>query len=99
MEQSPHDAGRLSVLDEPLRRRLFDYVRHSSEAVGREEAAAAVEISRSLAAYHLDKLVGHGLLTASYRRPAGRAGPGAGRPAKLYSPADQELSVSVPPRD
>jgi predicted ArsR family transcriptional regulator len=93
------DIDRLSVLDEPIRRRLFDYVRASSEPVGREDAATAVGISRSLAAYHLDKLAEHGLLTTGYARPEGRSGPGAGRPAKLYSPAETELSVSVPPRD
>jgi predicted ArsR family transcriptional regulator len=93
------DVARLATLDEPLRRRLFDHVRRSSEPVGREDAADAVGIGRSLAAYHLDKLVEQGLLTATYRRPEGRGGPGAGRPAKLYSPAKSELSVSVPARD
>jgi predicted ArsR family transcriptional regulator len=47
----------------------------------------------------LDKLADAGLLTISYQRPAGRSGPGAGRPAKLYTRATQEMSVSVPPRD
>jgi predicted ArsR family transcriptional regulator len=92
------EVGRLAVLDEPVRRRLFDYVRRSSEPVGREDAAEAVGIGRSLAAYHLDKLAEHGLLTATYRRPEGRGGPGAGRPAKLYSAAESEVSVSVPAR-
>jgi predicted ArsR family transcriptional regulator len=89
---------RLAVLDEPVRRRLYDYVRGSAEPVGREQAAEAVGIGRSLAAYHLDKLAEHDLLTTTYRRPEGRTGPGAGRPAKLYA-AEGELSVSVPPRD
>jgi predicted ArsR family transcriptional regulator len=93
------EVGRLAALDEPIRRRLFDYVRHSSEPVGREDAAHAVGIGRSLAAYHLDKLAEHGLLMPTYRRPEGRGGPGAGRPAKLYSAAKSELSVSVPARD
>ncbi len=38
------------------------------------------------------------LLTTAYRRPEGRTGPGAGRPAKVYA-AQGEVSVSVPPRD
>jgi predicted ArsR family transcriptional regulator len=92
------DLARLAALDEPVRRRLFDYVRGSSEPVSREKAAEAVGISRSLAAYHLDRLAEQGLLTATYRRPEGRSGPGAGRPAKLYA-AEGEVSVSVPPRD
>jgi predicted ArsR family transcriptional regulator len=89
---------RLAALDEPIRRRLFAYVRGSAEPVSREDAAEAVGISRSLAAYHLDKLVEQDLLVASYRRPEGRSGPGAGRPAKLYV-AQGEVSVSVPPRE
>jgi predicted ArsR family transcriptional regulator len=89
------DIDRLSVLDEPIRRRLLDYVRASSEPVGREDAATAVGISRSLAAYHLDKLAEHGLLTTGYARPEGRSGPGAGRPAKLYSPAEAEPSAAA----
>ena len=90
--------ARLAVLDEPVRRRLYDHVRGSPEPVSREDAAEAVGISRSLAAYHLDKLVEQNLLTTAYRRPEGRSGPGAGRPAKLYV-AQGEVSVSVPPRD
>jgi predicted ArsR family transcriptional regulator len=92
------DLARLAVLDEPARRRLYEYVRGSVEPVGREEAAEAVGIGRSLAAYHLDKLAEQDLLTTTYRRPEGRGGPGAGRPAKLYA-AKGEVSVSVPPRD
>lgn len=93
------DIARLATLEDPLRRRLYDLVARSSEPVGREHAAAAAGIGRTLAAYHLDKLVEQGLLTASYRRPEGRAGPGAGRPAKLYARAERELAVSVPPRE
>jgi predicted ArsR family transcriptional regulator len=90
---------RLAALDEPIRRRLFDHVRRSPTPVGREEAAEAVGIGRSLAAYHLDKLAEEGLLLSTYRRPEGRTGPGAGRPAKLYGAPESELSVSVPARD
>ena len=89
----------LGSLDDPVRRRLYDYVASCDEPVTREDAAAAAGISRTLAAYHLDKLAEAGILSASYARPAGRSGPGAGRPAKQYSRTQQELSVSVPPRD
>ena len=57
-----------------------------------------MRISRALAAFHLDKLVGHGLLETSYRRLTGRRGPGAGRPAKLYHRSDVELDVTLPAR-
>jgi predicted ArsR family transcriptional regulator len=92
------ELGRLAALDEPVRRRLYAHVRRSREPVTREEAAEAVGISRSLAAYHLDKLAEQSLLVTSYRRPEGRTGPGAGRPAKVYE-AQGEVSVSVPPRE
>src|SRR5262252_8981157 len=92
------DLAGLASLDDPVRRRLYEYVSDAGRPVSREEAAEAAGITRTLAAYHLDKLAGAGLLTATYRRPAGRAGPGAGRPAKLYQQAGRELAVSVPPR-
>ena len=88
----------LASLDEPVRRRLYEYVSDQDRPVSREEAAAAAGITRTLAAYHLDKLAEAGLLATGYQRPAGRTGPGAGRPAKLYRQAAQELTVSVPPR-
>jgi predicted ArsR family transcriptional regulator len=66
--------------------------------VGRDEVAAALGIGRTLAAFHLDKLVDRGLLEVSYARRSGRSGPGAGRPAKLYRRSAAEHVVSVPPR-
>src|SRR5580698_6042301 len=89
----------LSSLEDPVRRRLYEFVSRSVQPVGRDEAAAAMGIGRPLAAYHLDKLAALGLLTASYRRPAGRGGPGAGRPAKVYARSGSEFSVTVPPRE
>jgi predicted ArsR family transcriptional regulator len=88
----------LATLDEPVRRRLYQYVSEAGRPVSRDEAAGAAGITRTLAAYHLDKLAEARLLATTYQRPAGRAGPGAGRPAKLYQQAEQELAVSVPPR-
>jgi predicted ArsR family transcriptional regulator len=93
------DLASLSSLDDPVRRRLYEVVTRQAAPVGRDEAASAAGVGRALAAYHLDKLVESGLLTASYQRPAGRSGPGAGRPAKLYARSDREFAVSVPPRE
>jgi predicted ArsR family transcriptional regulator len=93
------DLASLSALDDPVRRRLYEVVTRQDEPVGRDEAAAATGIGRALAVYHLDKLVEAGLLTASYQRPPGRSGPGAGRPAKLYARSDREFAVTVPPRE
>ena len=89
----------VSTLADPVRRRLYDYVAAQSRPVRRDDAATAVGISRTLAAYHLDRLTQAGLLAAGYARPAGRGGPGAGRPAKQYERVQHEVSVSVPPRN
>ena len=88
----------LSVLGDPVRCRLYQHVAAAPGEVGRDAAADAVGISRSLAAFHLDKLVEAGLLAVSFRRLSGRTGPGAGRPAKVYQRAGGEHAVSVPPR-
>lgn len=93
------DLASVSSLEDPVRRQLYEIVSSRSEPIARDEAAAAAGIGRPLAAYHLDKLVESGLLTASYQRLGGRTGPGAGRPAKLYARSEREFAVSVPPRD
>lgn len=90
--------SRLMALMDPVRRRLYDYVAAHDAPVRRDEAAAFVGISRTLAAYHLDRLAEAGLLAASYARPAGQTGPGAGRPAKRYEQTLDEVSITVPPR-
>lgn len=89
----------VSLLEDPMRRALYRHVAHQPDYVGRDNAAAAVGVSRGLAAFHLDKLAEEGLLEVTFRRPAGRGGPGAGRPAKLYRRAREQFAVSLPPRD
>jgi predicted ArsR family transcriptional regulator len=88
----------IALLDEPARRSLYDWVASRQDAVGRDEAAAAVGIGRALAAFHLDRMVRDGLLVAEYRRLTGRTGPGAGRPAKLYRRAPGTIAISLPQR-
>jgi predicted ArsR family transcriptional regulator len=101
--QAPGDHGddvaRVGSLADPARRGLYDYVAGEGRPVGRDEAAAAVGISRSLAAYHLDRMVDDGLLDVSFARRTGRTGPGAGRPAKLYHRSPRQFQVTLPPRD
>jgi predicted ArsR family transcriptional regulator len=89
----------IGLLQEPMRRAVYEYVSAQTGPVGRDAVAAAVGVGRTLAAFHLDKLAAAGLLTVSFARPPGRSGPGAGRPAKLYRRAPEELTVSVPPRE
>jgi predicted ArsR family transcriptional regulator len=94
----PDRVAALAALDDPTRRAVFDLVARAGTAVGRDAAAAALGISRRIAALHLDRLAGQGLLAVEYRRPPGRGGPGAGRPAKLYRRVEDEVAVSVPDR-
>ena len=98
MPNDPDDLRAVASLDKPARRALYEWVASSGRAVGRDEAAASVGISRALAAFHLDRLVKDGLLIPEYRRLSGRTGPGAGRPAKLYRRAPREVSVTLPAR-
>jgi predicted ArsR family transcriptional regulator len=94
------DLQAIGALTDPARRAAYRVVVDAGpEPVGRDEVAAALGVGRTLAAFHLDKLVAAGLLEASYARRSGRSGPGAGRPAKLYRRATGvEHTVSVPPR-
>ncbi len=89
----------VAALKDPLRRTLFLYVDRASDDVSRDQAAEAAGISRALAAFHLDKLVEEGLLDTTFRRLNGRAGPGAGRPSKLYRRSERELSLTLPARE
>ncbi|HEX5405983.1 MAG TPA: transcriptional regulator [Pseudonocardiaceae bacterium] len=86
----------IALLAEPVRRKLYEYVRDRHAPVGRDEAAEATGISRKLAAFHMDRLADVGLLAVDYRRLSGRVGPGAGRPAKLYSVSPRQFAVNVP---
>ncbi|WP_030759928.1 MULTISPECIES: helix-turn-helix transcriptional regulator [unclassified Streptomyces] len=93
------DIDAIAVLQDPVRRRLYEYVVAQGREVGRNEAAEAAGVARTLAAHHLDKLTQVGLLESGSRRLTGRSGPGAGRPAKVYTRARAERSVSLPARD
>lgn len=97
MSSNP-DLPVVSLLDEPVRRRLYDWVVGQARPVGREQAAKALVITRALATFHLDKLAGAGLLEAGYQRLSGKVGPGAGRPARVYWRAAREFSVTLPER-
>jgi predicted ArsR family transcriptional regulator len=94
-----HEIERLAAaLGDPTRRRVFFMVREADDVVSKDEVADIVGIDRRLAGFHLDKLVDQGFLTAEFKRRTGRSGPGAGRPAKHYRLAAEELGVSLPER-
>jgi predicted ArsR family transcriptional regulator len=98
-QQPPESLTRISALADPVRQRLYEFVASQDAPVGRDAAAESAGISRTLAAYHLDRLAEVGLLEVSYARQNDRTGPGAGRPAKQYARSESEVSVTVPPRD
>lgn len=98
-EDRSRDIAAVAALADPVRRALYEHVVAQPDAIGRDQAAAAVGIGRPLAAFHLDRLVRDGLLEAGYRRLGGRTGPGAGRPSKVYRPASAEFHVSLPQRE
>ena len=98
MSHDPSDIEAVALLDEPVRRALYDWVVAAGRAVSRDEAAAGAGVSRALAAFHLDRLARAGLLEPEYRRLSGRTGPGAGRPAKLYRRGSREVAVALPAR-
>jgi predicted ArsR family transcriptional regulator len=91
-------AALIAALDDPTRRALYRYVADASDAVGRDEAAAALRLPRATVAFHLDKLAEAGLVAIAFRRLNDRAGPGAGRPSKLYRVSESAVDLSIPPR-
>jgi predicted ArsR family transcriptional regulator len=66
--------------------------------LSRDDACEHLDIARSVAAFHLDKLVDAGLAEVDFERLTGRTGPGAGRTAKVYRRSDREIEVSLPER-
>jgi predicted ArsR family transcriptional regulator len=99
MRSEPEGATEaVAALTDDTRRALYEFVRAARRPVTREECAEGVGVSRKLAAFHLDKLLDRGLLRVSFARPAGRSGPGAGRPAKRYEVSAGEWAVSLPHR-
>ncbi|WP_230686899.1 helix-turn-helix transcriptional regulator [Catellatospora vulcania] len=94
------DLAAVAALHDPVRRALYDYVAAQGRAVGRNEAAQEAGISRTLAAFHLDKLAEAGLLEVDFMRlTEARPGPGGGRPAKVYRRAAADRKVTLPHRD
>ena len=84
------------LLADRTRRALYEHVRRArGPGVTREQAAAAIGISRGLAAFHLDKLAAAGLLAAADEAPVPR---GRGRAPKVYRVAADEIEVILPGR-
>jgi predicted ArsR family transcriptional regulator len=88
----------IAALDQPLRRHLYRWLSRRDGWATRDDAAAALDVARSVAAFHLDKLADAGVIEVRFERTTGRRGPGAGRPSKLYRVREGEVSASLPDR-
>lgn len=98
MSRSTSGITRAALLADDLRRKIYEFVRDAGRPVTRDEVAQASGISWRLAAFHLEKLLERALLKSHYARPAGRAGPGAGRSAKYYELSGGQIDISIPER-
>jgi predicted ArsR family transcriptional regulator len=87
----------IAALDHPVTQSVYRLLAERDE-VSRDAAAEALGLARSVAAFHLDKLVDAGLADVRFERLTGRSGPGAGRTAKVYRRSDTEIGVSLPER-
>lgn len=85
-----------AALGDPTRRAIYIAVRESAEPVTSASIAEIFGIHPNVARHHLDKLAKDGYLKVSFRRPSGRSGPGAGRPAKCYEPTGKVIDVHFP---
>ncbi|WP_285248794.1 helix-turn-helix domain-containing protein [Pseudarthrobacter sp. efr-133-R2A-89] len=95
-------AGRIAAvasLADAKRLQLFELVAASPRPVGRDEVAESVGLARSTVSFHLDRLVQDGLLAVEFHKAPGKAGPGSGRPAKMYRRAAGEVGATVPDRN
>lgn len=92
------DVAAAAALNVPARRRLYEAVRRAVSPMSRDDAAAATGLTRATTTFHLERLVQAGLLDAGFARYPGRAGGGAGRPAKLYRDSGRGVSVTIPVR-
>jgi predicted ArsR family transcriptional regulator len=87
-----------ATLGDSTRRGIYIAVRESSEPLTASQIAEMFDIHPNVARHHLDRLATDGYLDISRRRPEGRSGPGAGRPAKCYSASGKEIDVHYPSR-
>lgn len=89
---------RLAAAGDPQLRRILLYARSRRDPFTTAEAAAELDVHRNVARSRLDRLVEAGFLAVALERRAGRDGPGAGRPAKVYRVAPEFEGVEFPDR-
>lgn len=89
---------KLDALGDPDLRETLLLVRGAPSPVTAAEVADQLDVPRSAARWRLERLADAGLLATSFERRSGRAGPGAGRPAKLYAAAPETAAIEFPAR-
>jgi predicted ArsR family transcriptional regulator len=93
------DVARVAALDHPIRRDVYRLLIDADDWLSRDQVVEALDLPRSVAVFHLDKLAEAGVLEVRFERTTGRSGPGAGRPSKFYRPTGPEVSASIPDRN
>jgi predicted ArsR family transcriptional regulator len=88
----------LDAIGDPDLREALGFARSQARPVSADELASAQGVHRNVARSRLERLVGAGLLSAAYERRTGRTGPGAGRPAKVYSVEPELAALEFPAR-
>jgi predicted ArsR family transcriptional regulator len=88
----------IASLDQPVRRDVYGFLKRAGDWQTRDDIASGLDLARSVAAFHLDKLAEAGVVDVRFERTTGRQGPGAGRPSKLYRLSAEEIGVSLPER-
>jgi predicted ArsR family transcriptional regulator len=88
----------LQAVGVPALREALRFVRGHRRPVSADELAAAQSVHRNVARRRLDRLVEARLLVRRQERRTGRSGPGAGRPAHVYSPAPETSEIEFPER-
>jgi predicted ArsR family transcriptional regulator len=86
----------LAAVGDPELREALLFARSQARPVTADDLARATGVHRNVARSRLERLVAAGLLAVDYERRTGRAGPGAGRPAKTYSVVPQLESIEFP---
>jgi predicted ArsR family transcriptional regulator len=96
MDAAPADVIALGVLTEPQRARIYNYLAAANGPRTRQDVADALDIGRTLVAFHVDKLEQARLIASVAPEAVARGRPG--RPAQWYQVTQPEISASVPPR-
>lgn len=88
----------LTAIAQPELRDIVLFARSRSRPVSADDVAARFHVHRSVARGRLDRLAESGLLKVGFERRTGRSGPGAGRPAKIYSVPPETSALEFPDR-